>query len=153
MAAWRVASLTHGNVRQLISSCCLIFSSSSYTLGGRRGLAPGFTTGALMCTLLQWCFNEFNISRIRYVSANSAAPTQHKIHSSVDAGQGSPAEFSTPVVMQPTLVEPPASCSPMDRILSMFGQHISDEKYLERLKMERESHLRRIAELEEKNRQ
>lgn len=143
-----MASSTHGNVRQFIPSCRSVFSS--YTLGGRRGLAPGFTTGALMCTLLQWCFNEFNISRIRYVSANSAAPTQHTMHSSVDAGQSSPTEFSTPIAMQPTPVESPASRSPMDRVLSMFGQRISDEKYLEKLKMERDSHLHRIAELEEK---
>jgi len=37
----------------------------------------------------------------------------------------------------------------MDRVLSMFGQRVSDEKYLERLKLERDTRLRRIAELEE----
>ena len=100
-----------------------------------------------MCTLLQWCSNEFNIFRIHYVSANLAAPSQ-QIHGSVDAGQSSSAELSTSAAMRPTSVESPTS--PMDRILSMFGQRVSDEKYLERLKMERDSYLRRIAELEEK---
>ncbi|KAG8217562.1 hypothetical protein J3R82DRAFT_5713 [Butyriboletus roseoflavus] len=123
---------------------------SSYTLGGRRGLTPGVATGALMCTLVQWCFNEFNILRIHYVSGNSAALAQHTTHSSVDAGQSSPAEFSTPVAMQPASVGSPTSHSPKERMLSMFGQRISDEKYLERLKMERDFHLRRIAELEER---
>ncbi|KAH0830619.1 hypothetical protein J3R83DRAFT_2074 [Lanmaoa asiatica] len=117
---------------------------------GRRGLAPGLTTGALMCTLLQWCFNECNIFRIRYVSANSVAPAQH---SSIDAGQSSSAELSAPVALQSTAVGPPLSHSPIDRILSMFGQRISDEKYLERLRMERDSYLRRIAELEENKKQ
>jgi hypothetical protein len=71
------------------------------------------------------------------------------MHGSVDAGQNLLTELSTPAAMQPTSVESPTSHSPMDRILSMLGQHVSDEKYLERLKVERESHLRRIAELEE----
>lgn len=144
----RVAFSTHGNVRQVILGYYL--SLSSYTLGGRRGSAPGLTTGALMCTLLQWCFNEFNIFRIRYVSANSAAPAHRTIHSSVDAGQSSPAEPSTPTAMQPISVETSTYRSSIDRIFSMFGQRVSDQKYLERLKMERDSHLRRIAELEEK---
>lgn len=55
--------------------------------------------------------------------------------------------------MQPTSVESPASHSPVDRLLSMLGQRVSDEKYLEKLKVERDSHLRRIAELEEKKKQ
>lgn len=103
-----------------------------------------------MCTLVQWCFNEFNILRIHYVSANSAAPAQHTIHSSVDPGQSAPAELSTPVAIQPTSDGSPTSHSPMERILSIFGQRISDEEYIEKLKVERDSHLHRIAELEEK---
>ncbi|KAF8559632.1 hypothetical protein OG21DRAFT_468915 [Imleria badia] len=117
---------------------------------GRRGLAPGLTTGALMCTLLQWGFNEFNIFRIRHVSANSATPSQGTSHGSTDSGESSSAELSTSAAMQPSSVESPISHSPVDRLLSMFGQRVSDEKYLEKLKMERDSHLRRIAELEEK---
>lgn len=135
-----------GNVRQIISNYCSAFSS--YTLGGRRGLAPGLTTGALMCTLLQWGFNEINIFRIRHVSANPAASSH--LHGSVDAGKSSLAEHSRSAATQPTSVE---SHSPMDRVLSMFGQRVSDEKYLERLRLERDAHLRRIAELEEKKKQ
>ncbi|KAF8447907.1 hypothetical protein L210DRAFT_3641771 [Boletus edulis BED1] len=116
---------------------------------GRRGLVPGLTTGALMCTFLQLCFNELNILRIRHVSANPALPPQRTIHGSVDTGQGSFADPSTSAGMQMTQVESSTSHSPMDRILSMFGQRISDEKYLERLKIERDSYLHRIAELEE----
>lgn len=137
-----MASSILGNVCQVFPNHCSVFSS--YRLGGRPGLVPGLTTGALMCTLLQWCFNEFNIFRIRYVSANSAAPSQDTIHGSSDAKQ------SLSEAMQPTSVESPTLHSPMQRILSMFGQRVSDEKYLERLKMERDYHLRRIAELEEK---
>ncbi|KAG6376200.1 hypothetical protein JVT61DRAFT_2175 [Boletus reticuloceps] len=48
----------------------LSFGFSTGILGGRRGLVPGLTTGALMCTFLQWCFNELNVFRIRHVSAN-----------------------------------------------------------------------------------
>lgn len=106
-----------------------------------------------MCTLLQWGLNELNIFRIRYVSANSTAPSQRPLQSSTDAGRSSPAELSTSAAMQPTSVESPASHSPVDRLLSMLGQRVSDEKYLEKLKVERDSHLRRIAELEEKKKQ
>ena len=138
----------HGNVHQIISSCRLVFSS--YVLGGRRGLAPGLTTGALVCTLLQWCFNEFDIFRIRYVSETSVASAQQTKHGSVDASENSPAEPSTHTAMQPIPAETPVSRSLMDHILSMFGQRLSDEEHLERLKMERDSYLRRIAKLEEK---
>ncbi|KAG9318539.1 hypothetical protein JVU11DRAFT_630 [Chiua virens] len=113
---------------------------------GRSGLVPGLVTGTLMCTLLQWSFNEFNICRIRYVSANSISLLQRAIETSNDAGESSAAELSPTT----TPVELPTSQSPLDRILSMFGQRVSDEKYLERLKMQRDSYLRQIAELEEK---
>lgn len=142
---------THGNVRQVISGSCLVFLSC--TLGGRHGLAPGLATGALICTLLQWGFNEFNILRIRYVSAKSATPVQHTIHKSIDQSSSAESESPTPAAMQPTPVETPSYHSPMDHIFSMFGRRVSDEKYLERLKMERDSYLRRIAELEEKEKQ
>lgn len=131
----------------------LLFIFSLCTLGGRRGLVPGLTTGAIMCTLLQWGFNEFNILRIRYVYANSVVPSQPTIRESIDAVQSALAEPSTSATIQPASVESAIPRSLMDRILSIFGQRVSNEEYLERLKVERDSYLRRIAELEEKRKQ
>ena len=104
-----------------------------------------------MCTLLQWCFNEFNIVRIRYVSANLVVPQ----YGSVGVAQRSSTSIEplTPTAMQPIPIETSTSRSLIDRMLSLFGERVSDEKYLERLKRERDSHLRRIAELEEKEKQ
>ncbi|KAF9233601.1 hypothetical protein BU15DRAFT_53652 [Melanogaster broomeanus] len=116
---------------------------------GRPGLVPGLTTGALMCSLLQWTFNEVDILRISYVSGNFAVPDQLMIPGADDVVK--PSRVEVPQFSIPNLgvVDPPQANSLTDRLLSIFGRQISDEAYLKRLKAQRDSHLRRIAELEE----
>ncbi|KAG1754418.1 hypothetical protein EDB19DRAFT_1892422 [Suillus lakei] len=107
---------------------------------GRSGTVPGLATGAVMCGLLQWAFNEFDILRITHVSrvthtlpvpATPAAPVPTEPH-----------HPSLPVAAP----EPPRSLA--DRIFAMFGHRISDKEYLDRVKAQRDNHLRRIEQLE-----
>jgi hypothetical protein len=136
---WLVASSTPGNVRHSL----VLLTSSHSTTGGRSGTAPGLVTGAVMGGLLQWVFNEFDILRITHISRAAhprpvpsipAAPTQPI--------ETRPSAFSVPV---PT-PEPPRSLT--DRIFAMFGHKLSDEEYLDRIKAQRDNHLRRIEQLE-----
>ncbi|KIJ17464.1 hypothetical protein PAXINDRAFT_162321 [Paxillus involutus ATCC 200175] len=115
---------------------------------GRRGLVPGLATGALVCSLLQWTSNEFDIIRISYLSQNSIVPNQHTAPGVGDAATSSP-KVLRPSIPDPGVVDPLEVDSSMDRLLSMFGRRVSDDEYLKRLKVQRDSHLRRIAELEE----
>ncbi|KAG6335846.1 hypothetical protein ID866_3236 [Astraeus odoratus] len=89
---------------------------------GRVGFMPGLGTGALVCTLLQWSANEFNILRISYVSRKTTVSSH--------------------------MTQPPGEESWGDRVFSLFGRRVSDGDYLNRLRAERDAHLRRIEELE-----
>lgn len=113
--------------------------------GGRAGLVPGLGTGALMCTILQWTVNEFDIFRIGYVSRQ----TTEFIPATNDTAKRSPiAESPFPSPTHPTSSQPSDGESWKDRVLSVFGRQVSDEVYLKRLKTERDTYLRRIEELE-----
>ncbi|KAF9227857.1 hypothetical protein BS17DRAFT_774423 [Gyrodon lividus] len=118
---------------------------------GRRGLVPGLTTGALMCTLLQWTFNESDIVRINYISQNLTAPEQRTIPG--DAVKSPRVEVPQPSIPRSIAVDSLEVDSLMDRILSLFCRRVSDEEYLKRLKVQRDSHLRRIVELEEEQKE
>ncbi|KAG2157435.1 hypothetical protein DEU56DRAFT_764616 [Suillus clintonianus] len=108
---------------------------------GRSGTVPGLATGAVMCGLLQCAFNEFDILRITHVSRVAHTP---------------PVAAAIPVAPVPTeprppslpvaALEPPRSLT--DRIFAMLGHRISDEEYLNRVKTQRDNHLRRIEQLE-----
>ncbi|KIK90564.1 hypothetical protein PAXRUDRAFT_801276 [Paxillus rubicundulus Ve08.2h10] len=115
---------------------------------GRRGLVPGLATGALVCFLLQWTSNEFDIVRIHYLSQNSIVQNQHTAPSVGDAATSS-LKIPRPSIPDLGVVDPVEVDSLTDRLLSMFGRRVSDDEYLKRLKVQRDSHLRRIAELEE----
>lgn len=103
---------------------------------GRSGTIPGLATGAVMCGLFQWAFNEFDILRITHVS--------RAVHT-----QPVPVIPAAPV---PTHSLPVAAPEPhrtlTDRIFAVFGHRISDEEYLNRVKAQRDHHLRRIEQLE-----
>lgn len=114
---------------------CLLF------LGGRPGVVPGLATGALMCTMLQWCVNELNILRIEYVAGKVAIPVPVANYTS-ETESPHKAAYS----LQPSLQ--PETKSWHDRFFSLFGRRVSDEEYLKRLKAERDSHLLRIEQLE-----
>ncbi|OJA15186.1 hypothetical protein AZE42_09492 [Rhizopogon vesiculosus] len=108
---------------------------------GRSGTVPGLATGAVMCGLLQWAFNEFDIQRITYIS-RAAHPRPIP---SIPAAPALPIE-TRPPYFPVTAPEPPRSLT--DRFFSMFGYKISDEEYLDRIKAQRDNHLRRIEQLE-----
>jgi hypothetical protein len=89
-----------------------------------------------MCGLFQWASNEFDILRITHVS--------RVVHT-----QPAPAIPAAPVATSSLPVaapEPPRSLT--DRIFAVFGHRISDEEYLNRVKAQRDNHLRRIEQLE-----
>jgi len=134
---WLVASSTPGNV----SRPFVLFTVSHSRIGGRSGTVPGFATGALMCGLLQWAFNEFDILRINHVSREAQPPPV----STISAVPSRPIEIPPPSIPV-TAPESPRSLT--DRIFSMFGHKISDEEYLDRIKAQRDGHLRRIEQLE-----
>ncbi|KIJ69335.1 hypothetical protein HYDPIDRAFT_24179 [Hydnomerulius pinastri MD-312] len=116
---------------------------------GKPGLVPGLSTGGMMCMLLQWTFNEFDIIRISYLAENSGAQTQ-PTPAIAKVTAGSPrVEAPLPPIPQATTVSPPESSSFLDSLFSKFGRKVSNEEYVRRLRAQRDSHLRRIAELEE----
>jgi hypothetical protein len=123
-------------------SCSLVILSSSHsTIGGRSGTVPGLVTGAVMCGLLQWAFNEFDIQRITYISRAAHPRPVPSI----------PAAPTLPIETRPPSFPVAASESPRsltDQFFSMFGHKISDEEYLDRIKAQRDNHLRRIEQLE-----
>lgn len=132
-----MASSTPGNV----SHPFVFLTASHPSIGGRSGTVPGLVTGVVMCGLLQWAFNEFDIARITYISRVAHPPP-------VPAMPAAPTRLIevSPPSFPDTAPEPPKSLT--DRIFSMFGHKISDEEYLNRIKAQRDGHLRRIEELE-----
>lgn len=134
------AKLTWGDIR----SHKILDSSISGALAGsilntwkrgRSGTIPGLATGAVMCGLFQWAFNEFDILRITHVS--------RVVHTQpVPVTPAAPVPTYLPVAAP----EPPRTLT--DRIFAVFGHRISDEEYLNRVKAQRDHHLRRIEQLE-----
>ena len=119
--------------------------------GGVKGIMPGAVTASLLCTFLQVAYNELGIMRLKFIS-DQLKKTQAQQD---DAGKTlAPAtklpETATSTPEASIVVVPPPPSQPMsERIFAWLGfQRVSDEDYLERLKAERDGHLRRIAELE-----
>ncbi|KAG2349561.1 hypothetical protein BDR05DRAFT_237797 [Suillus weaverae] len=136
-----VSQLTWGDIR----SRKVLDSSISGALAGsilntwkrgRSGTVPGLATGAVMCGLFQWAFNEFDILRITHVSR-----VVHTQPVPVTPAASVPTH-SLPIAAP----EPPRSLT--DRIFAVFGHRISDEEYLNRVITQRDNHLRRIEQLE-----
>lgn len=122
-------------------------SISPRYVGGRSRLVPGLSTGALMCTLLQWASNEIDIMRIGYVSKNPVSPQPMTI--GVKETIGPPRiGASLPPLPHSTPVKTSEVNTLRDRVFSFFGRRVSDEDYLRRLRLQRDSYLHRIAELE-----
>lgn len=112
--------------------------------GGRPGIVPGIVTGSILCTMLQFAYNEFGIARVKYVSQTLGSDSTQA------TGPSLPQETSPSI---PSVSLPPPELvqteSVSERIFSWFGLHkVADEEYLERLTKQRDAHLRRIAELE-----
>lgn len=136
-----VSRLTWGDIR----SRKVLDSSISGALAGsilntwkrgKLGTIPGLATGAVLCGLFQWAFNEFDILRITHVS--------QVVHT-----QPVPVIPAVPVPTYSLAVAAPEPSRTLtDRVFAVFGHRISDEEYLNRVKAQRDHHLRRIEQLE-----
>jgi hypothetical protein len=94
---------------------------------GRRAVMPGALTIGAVCTLLQLGYNEFGILRLRYLS-NLNGP-----------------------LSVPKESNPPVSKSSSERLMSFLGMKpVTDEEYIQKLKIKRDGYLKQIAELEQK---
>ena len=113
-------------------------------LGGRAGVIPGAATTSVMCTLLQLAYNELGVLRLKFISKKMQAAREEDVQKRLVESPAS----QTVVNPEPlVLTAPPKPIA--ERIFGWFGfQRVSDDDFLERLKLEREVHLRRIAELE-----
>ncbi|KAL4067688.1 hypothetical protein V8B97DRAFT_1941208 [Scleroderma yunnanense] len=136
-----------------IRTSCLLDSAISGAIAGgilntwkrgRVGLVSGIGTGALMCTLLQWTANEFDVFRIGHISRQTTEAL-----STTDSKKHSQADISMPSSLHTISSSLPGENS-WKHVLSAFARQVSDDDYLKRLKTERDAHLRRIEELERK---
>ncbi|KAF5389884.1 hypothetical protein D9757_003630 [Collybiopsis confluens] len=97
-----------------------------------RGILPGAISAGVLCTLLQYMYNESKIIRLEYLV--------YKRQTSQQAPSGS---TSSPV-SQSSDAKPWAQ-----RLLSTIGiTSLSDEEYLASLKKQRDTHMKRITEIE-----
>jgi hypothetical protein len=91
-------------------------------------LSSSVYVGAV-CMLLQLGYNELGVQRLKYLSRSNSMPTS----------------------TLPTSVSSNNSSSWKVKALGLIGvRHLSDEEYLERLKLQREQYIKRIKELEKK---
>ncbi|KAH8106794.1 hypothetical protein BXZ70DRAFT_915116 [Cristinia sonorae] len=117
---------------------------------GRAGIVPGAITASLVCTFLQLAVNELGITRLKFIQEQlqKSQAEGDQVVQSLPTAQQSQSPIAVP---QNTIqIAPAAPAMPTsERIFGWFGfQKVSDEDYLRRLKAERETHLKRIAELE-----
>ncbi|EIN07246.1 hypothetical protein PUNSTDRAFT_135932 [Punctularia strigosozonata HHB-11173 SS5] len=118
---------------------------------GPPGMIPGMVTGALICTLVQLSYNELQVRRLMFLSSRlqELPPAiSHTPSPAFDAGQAAlpsaSSSFSSPSPGKRSFWE-----STLDTLgkTGMFHR-ISNEEYLARLKIERDTALQRIEELE-----
>lgn len=105
------------------------------TLGGVRGALSGAVMGAFGCTIAQLAVNELEVTRLKFVSRKlKASPRPAPVESK-------PAE--------------PQNVPPfLDKVARLFGlQRMSNEEYLTKLRKERDAALKRIAILENEDRE
>lgn len=139
----------HRRSAQCLEACVAPFSPplvvrrslGGFGVGGRPGIVPGIITAGLVCTAFQFAYNELEVARIKYVSKKLQPPQS--------PAPSIPAP-SLPEPVQPLPLqedEPRPSLS--ERVFTALGWHkVSDEQYLEKLKLKREMYLHRIAELQ-----
>ena len=104
---------------------------------GPARLWSGARTAGILCTVVQWGFNELGIMRVKFVSRKiQELPPQPQASSQL------PEPFDKPRI------------SFVDRLMSVIGfRKLSDEEYLKVLKKQRDEALQRIAVLEQERRE
>ncbi|PPQ87993.1 hypothetical protein CVT25_001072 [Psilocybe cyanescens] len=108
-----------------------------HAISRRPGAIPAMMTAGAVCTLLQYGYNELNIVRLQYISRlreenrpAMAAPSSKARNNSESQQESLPL---------------------LESLLSFIGiKSMPEEEYLEKMKKTRESHLKRIVELEQK---
>jgi len=107
---------------------------------GRPGLVPGLCTGAFVCTLLQWTYNELSIARVKYVSRNRHSQVVPAVH-------GSSHPPPLPATSDHIPSEPTTPWT--HKIYDLMGfRHISDDEHLVKLKALRAVYLQQMEVLE-----
>ncbi|PPQ63286.1 hypothetical protein CVT24_006811 [Panaeolus cyanescens] len=97
---------------------------------GPRSIPSGSITTGIICTLLQYGYNEITTSRLRYISKLR--------EEQLESTESTPAPNAIP----------PLSTS--QQLLRLIGvSQLSDEDYLAKMKRQRSSYLKRIEELEQ----
>ncbi|KDQ60767.1 hypothetical protein JAAARDRAFT_561401 [Jaapia argillacea MUCL 33604] len=129
---------------------------------GRGGVMAGFTTGALLCTLLQFGWNEVGVMRLKYISRNlptsAASLPRHQISSSEflpSTSSNTPDSTSNRDISYPNddlsspVTIPERERSWAERMLdALHFKKVSDQEYADILKRKRDGFLVQIAELE-----
>ena len=116
------------------------FSPYSLTLcaclGGVAGIWAGARTAGIICTVLQFGFNELTVMRVKFVSRK--IQESHRPPEIAPAPANKPEEPRTPIV---------------DRLMAVIGfRKLTDEEYLKVLKKQRNEALERIAVLKNERR-
>lgn len=116
--------------------------AESRCIAGPKAALPGAITVGAICTLLQLGYNEFGVQRLQYISRQHAPEAGSHLNAIPQTGVNTKA-------LESASAEQPLSWKA--KILSLMGvRRMSEEEYLERLKLQRDSHLMRIRELERK---
>lgn len=119
--------------------------------GPKAAVSGAITVGAA-ATLLQLGFNEFTVQRLKLIS-RQRSPEGGIISTTPQSGL----TLRSPLAIEqgptpggsPTPEQEPTSWK--TKALSLLGiKKLSEDEYLQRLKLQRENHLLRIAELERK---
>ncbi|KAH9484369.1 hypothetical protein JR316_0003850 [Psilocybe cubensis] len=107
-----------------------------HAISRKPGVIPVMITAGTVCTLLQYGFNELNIIRLNYIS---------KLRE-----ENRPAIADPSSRIQNNSAPLEGSVHLLESLLGFVGfKPMPDEEYLEKLKKTRDSHLRRIAALEQ----
>ncbi|KAJ3567719.1 hypothetical protein NP233_g6179 [Leucocoprinus birnbaumii] len=110
---------------------------------GPKAAVSGAITVGVAATLLQLGYNEVQVQRLKMISRRRSMTP-----SPVSA---EPQPVFTPAASEPVAPLEQESTSWKAKALSILGvKRLSEDEYLERLKLQREHHLLRIAELERK---
>ncbi|THU85645.1 hypothetical protein K435DRAFT_869066 [Dendrothele bispora CBS 962.96] len=108
---------------------------------GPRAVLSGGVTAGFLCSLLQYMYNELKVARLIYLSHKSNVAQKQSLPDS---------SIPRTVDVHNGLSNPPTFGKPWTaRMLKYIGiRTLSDEEYLETLKLQRDGHLKKIAELE-----
>ncbi|KAF5373728.1 hypothetical protein D9758_000727 [Tetrapyrgos nigripes] len=113
---------------------------------GPRAILPGGFTAGVLCSVLQYMYNELKVARLIYLS--------HELKNSPSRPTSNTTDSQPRTVVVHNGLPSPASPGKTwtSTLLEYIGvKSISDEEYLKVLKSQRDGHLKRIVELEKES--